>query len=146
MFSASEIWPLTRRTAEAARVHVRPITGVPVARATEPTQRGARRSRDTMIASREGTSIVALTDVVRAITAPSPTNHAAPTGRYTAAASTIGAGLLANFCPGKTPKATVEIRKYATVAIRIPFAKIIGSRRVDSLTSPAVWASDSKPA
>src|SRR5262245_32535406 len=146
MFSASEIWPLTRRTHEAARVKVKPITGVPVDRATEPSQRGARRSRDTMIARREGTSIVALTDVVSAITAPSPTNHAAPTGKYTAATSTIGAGLPANLCPGRTPKATIEIRKYATVAIRIPLAKILGNRRVESWTSPAACASDSKPA
>src|SRR2546423_15674018 len=89
-FSASESWLLTRRRAHATNVRVSPRMGVPVRGLTTPTQRGARRSRASMTARREGTSIVEFSDVVIAIIAPKVTNRAAPPGKQTAATPPIG--------------------------------------------------------
>ena len=63
------------------------------------------------MAIRDGTSIVALSDVVSAIIAPSVTNAVAPAGRYRAAASAIGAAETRSCSPGSAPRPTTDINR-----------------------------------
>jgi hypothetical protein len=81
MLRASETWPLRTRARLTARVAARPRTGVPVRSEMIPIHPGARPSRTSTRAMREGTSMVALSDVARAMTAPRVTNAAAPACR-----------------------------------------------------------------
>ena len=95
----------------ATKVMASPMTGVPVFADTRPIQPGARRSSVSMMATREGTSIVALREVVMAMMAPMITSFVAPNGRYRAAASAIGACAPARREAGKTPNATTDISR-----------------------------------
>ena len=74
-------WPGTVLELDAPVLAVSARTGVPVRDSMAPSQRGARRSRASTTARREGTSIVAFKEVVIAMTAPRVTNHAAPKGK-----------------------------------------------------------------
>src|SRR2546426_7812190 len=111
MFNASDILPLSSRMSAAARVIVRPTIGVPVRDDTRPIQRGASLSSASMIATRDGTSIVALSEVVMAMMAPMVTSTAALNGRYRDAASAIGAADTRSRDAGSTPKATTDINR-----------------------------------
>lgn len=68
-----------------ASVQVRPTISVPVPAWIFASAAGARPSPASMIASRDGASIVELSDVQRAITAPPFANQAAASCRYTPA-------------------------------------------------------------
>jgi hypothetical protein len=72
--------------------------------------RDGNRIESVYMPMRDGTSIVAFTDVDSAITAPSVTNHAAPNGRYVDATTAIGALASFSCSPRITPKATTDIR------------------------------------
>src|SRR5436305_14341052 len=109
MFSASPIWPLTRRISATRNVQVSAAIGVPVRGETRPIQRGARPSSASMMAMRDGTSIVAFTDVERAMIAPMVTSIAAPRGGYCAAGAAIGAAAVRSCEAGGVREATCEI-------------------------------------
>ena len=81
MFSASEISPLNNRIRAATAVIVSPTIGVPVCGEIRPSHFGASPSSASMIATREGTIIVPLRDVVIAISAPIVMITSAPRGR-----------------------------------------------------------------
>ena len=52
----------------------------------------------------------------------------------------------ASLAPGNTPNATADMAMKIKAVAVTPFKKTKGNRRVLSFVSPAVWASDSKPA
>ena len=77
---------------------------MPVCGATVPIHRGAKPSFASMIATRDGTIIVAFREVVIAISAPMVMIHSPPRGRYRDATWVIDS-------PGRTPIATTDINR-----------------------------------
>src|SRR5262249_8677272 len=146
MFKANDSCRLISRTRQASTFRVKATTGVAVRRFTEPSHAGASPSSTNISASREGTISVGFREVVIAMIAPIVTRVAAAHGRYRIATSVMGVALDWILANGKTPNATRDIRTKINAVRLMPRRKTIGSRRVLSLVSPAVWASDSNPA
>ena len=111
MLSARPIWFVSSSASAAPKVNVSPTIGVPVRVDTAPIQRGASRSSARTIAMRDGTSIVAFTEVRSAMIAPIVTIAAPPNGTYPAAASAIGAIDTLSRSGDSVPRPTSDIRK-----------------------------------